>query len=211
MSRKSTASALAIGALALGLAIAPRAAGAADYRTIDKQQYGAWSVEAARDSEDGTHACSVANQSLSGDMLFMISVMERPAQLFLSLSDRRWNMQRGAQGRIRITIDGRAWNASVRSVTSTQLVAVLSTQSGSTETFLRAFMRGSRLQIDLPSGQRLNAGLSGTTRAINAMIDCRDRFFASARASGKPGVAAPRPAPRPAPSNPLGSGGGVKQ
>jgi len=119
-------------------------------------------------------------------------------------------MQRGTQGRIRIAIDSRAWTANVRSVSNTQLVSVLSTQSGTTEEFLRAFMRGSRMQIDLPSGQRLNAGLSGTTRAINAMIDCRDRHFAGRSPAGKPGVAAPRPAPRPAPANPLGSGG-VKQ
>lgn len=209
MSRRSTIVALLAGALLCGLGAVPAAA-QADYRAIERQQYGAWRVEASRDGRDGTHACSVANQSLSGDMMFMISVMERPAQLFLSLSDRRWNMRRGAQGRIRIAIDGRAWTANVRSVSTTQLVSVLSTQSGSTETFLRAFMRGSRLQIDLPSGQRLNAGLSGTTRAINAMIDCRDRYFAGRGPAGKPGVAAPRPAPRPAPTNPLG-GGGIKQ
>jgi len=210
MSRKRTIAALAAGALLWGLGAAPAAA-QANYRAIERQQYGAWRVEASRDQSDGTHACSVSNQSLSGDMMFMITIMERPSQLFLSLSDRRWNMQRGSQGRIRLAVDGRSWNASVRSVSNTQLISVLSTQSSSTEQFLRAFMRGSRLQIDLPSGQRLNAGLSGTTRAVNAMIDCRSRYFAGVRPAGKPGAAAPRPAPRPAPTNPLGGGGGVKQ
>jgi len=88
MAREHIIAALLAGVLLGGLGAAPAAA-QANYRAIERQQHGAWSVEASRDQGDGTHACSVSNQSLSGDMLFMISVMERPAQLFLSLSDRR--------------------------------------------------------------------------------------------------------------------------
>ncbi len=176
------------GLLAAGTAFAA-------YRDIERVDYGQWTFTAAIDDSDNTYSCAVSTHWNNIGREVRLVALQQPYSLNLAIKDPRWSAGQGRIGTMRLNVDGASWNANTDAINATLINARLATDGAAVARFISAFKAGNTLSITTPWGERVVAGLRGSSAATTAMQDCMDRYF-----GGRPPVMrAPQP----------GYGGGV--
>lgn len=175
----------------------------ATYNDIERRDFGQWTYTAALDDSDNTYSCAVHTHWNNTGREVRLVALQQPYSLNLAIHDPRWSLGQGPIGSMRLNVDGRSWNANTDAISRTMINARLATDGGAVARFIAAFKAGNTLTITTPHGERIVAGLRGSSAATTAMQDCMDRYFGGrppALRGGQPQYdASPRGKPPPAP------------
>lgn len=163
----------------------------AQYRTIEERAVGQWRYTASRDERDGSASCSVATFWANSGRELRLTALEQPNSLNLAVQDPSWRMNPGTSGEGWINIDGDRFTATWRAISPTLAVTTLATGSPAAQRFIARFQGGYNMNMGLPWGQRIQAGLIGTRLATETMFTCVRNLFGMARVVPPP--IAPQP------------------
>lgn len=149
----------------------------AAYRDIERTDYGQWTFTAAIDDSDNTYSCAVSTHWNNSGREVRLVALQQPYSLNLAVRDPSWSAGRGRIGTMRLNVDGRSWTANADGINATLINARLATDGASVGRFIAAFKAGNTLSITTPWGERVVAGLRGSSAATTAMQACMDRYF----------------------------------
>jgi hypothetical protein len=149
---------------------------AAEAETIERLDVGGWDITAYADDEDGQFLGCDASAQYKSDIILGFYI-DRTFEFELNLYKRSWNLRRGDEYSITYAIDGGREHRATGSASSEKFVVFNLSQSE-----FERFQHGNLLKVNAAGGTFFFK-LDGSARALQAALDCTQRWVGKESAS----------------------------